>query len=129
MPQLLGRNKQTGFTLIEVLVALLVLLIGLLGVVGMQYLALQQVNNSNLRSQVNMHVQEMVESIRANDNSALSNADLDAWTAALTRDVPGAEADITFNGANVSVTVDWAERQLGDDAAEQSFTMTARLIQ
>jgi len=50
-----GSRSQTGFTLIEVLVALLVLLVGLLGVVGMQYLSLQQVNNANLRSQVNLH--------------------------------------------------------------------------
>lgn len=127
------RNKpskgQSGFTLIEVLVALLVLLIGLLGVVGMQYLSLQQVNNSNLRSQVNLHVQEMVERIRANDNSALSAGEVDAWEAGLTRDVPGAEPTITFNGATVDVTVDWEERQFGNDAAEQTFTMTARLTQ
>lgn len=124
-----GSSSQSGFTLIEVLVSLLVLLIGLLGVAGMQFLSLQQVNNSNLRSQVNLHAQEMVEMIRANDNSALAQAQSDAWEAGLVRDVPGAEGDVTFNAAagTVDVEIIWDERQYGSDAAEQTFTMTARL--
>lgn len=122
-------RSQHGFTLIEVLVALLVLLVGLLGVVGMQYLSLQQVNNSNLRSQVDLHALEMVEMIRSNDNSALSAAQVDAWEAALERDIPGAEGNVTFNTNTVAVAITWDERQYGSDAAEQTFTMTARLEQ
>ncbi|ROQ38810.1 type IV pilus assembly protein PilV [Marinobacter sp. 3-2] len=124
-----GSTPHNGFTLIEVLVALLVLLVGLLGVVGMQYLSLQQVNNSNLRSQVNLHALEMVEMIRANDNNALVAADVDAWEAALDRDIPGAEGAVAFNANTVNVTITWDERQYGSDAAEQTYTMTARLEQ
>lgn len=131
IPMIIGtdRGAQKGFTLIEVLVALLVLLIGLLGVVGMQYLSLQQVNNSNLRSHVNLHVQEMVEMIRANDNSALENSRVDAWEASLQRDIPGSEANINFDGDSVTITIAWDERQFGADAAEQSYALTARLEQ
>lgn len=124
-----GSNSHKGFTLIEVLVALLVLLVGLLGVVGMQYLSLQQVNNSNLRSQVNLHALEMVERIRANDNNALAAADVDAWEASLERDIPGAEGNVVFGANTVDVTITWDERQYGSDAAEQTYTMTARLEQ
>lgn len=124
-----GTNGQRGFTLIEVLVSLLVLLIGLLGVVGMQYLSLQQVNNSNLRSQVNLHVQEMVERIRANDNLALAAAEVTAWEAAMERYVPEVDTEIVFNASTVDITVTWDERQYGNDAAEQSYTLTARLAQ
>ncbi len=124
-----GSTPHKGFTLIEVLVALLVLLVGLLGVVGMQYLSLQQVNNSNLRSQVNLHALETVEMIRANDNNALAAADVDAWEAALDRDIPGAEGEVAFNANTVNVTITWDERQYGSDAAEQTYTMTARLEQ
>ncbi|AKV97174.1 hypothetical protein ACP86_13980 [Marinobacter sp. CP1] len=122
-------RSQRGFTLIEVLVALLVLLVGLLGVVGMQYLSLQQVNNANLRSQVNLHALEMVEMIRANDNAALTAGEVDSWEAALDRDIPGAEGDVTFNANTVDVTITWDERQYGSNAEEQTFTMTARLEQ
>ena len=124
-----GSRSQTGFTLIEVLVALLVLLVGLLGVVGMQYLSLQQVNNANLRSQVNLHAQQMVEMIRANDNDALTTAEVNAWKASLGRDVPGATGAVTMNTNTVDVTITWDERQYGNDAVQQSYTMTARLEQ
>lgn len=124
-----GTKGQGGFTLIEVLVSLLVLLIGLLGVVGMQYLSLQQVNNSNLRSQVNLHVQEMVERIRANDNSALTPAEVTAWESAMERYVPEADTVIQFNANTVDITVTWDERQYDNDAAAQSYTLTARLTQ
>lgn len=120
---------QRGFTLIEVLVSLLVLLVGLLGVAGMQFLSLQQVNNSNLRSQVNLHALEMVEMIRANDNSALPVAEVSKWDAALLRDVPGAAGTVTFNANSVDVAITWDERQYGSDAAEQTFTIMARVEQ
>ena len=118
---------EKGFTLIEVLVSLLVLLIGLLGVAGMQYLALQQVNNANLRSQVNLHVLELIEQVRANDNS-LPGTEA-AWEAEMQRNVPGADLDVQFASGVLTVSVNWDERQYGDEAAEQSYIMTARLAQ
>jgi type IV pilus assembly protein PilV len=121
------RRAEQGFTLIEVLVSLLVLLIGLLGVASMQYLALQQVNNSNLRSQVNLHVQELVEQVRSNDDSLPGTTA--EWEADMQRHVPEAALDVQIAGGVLTVKVTWDERQYGDDAAEQSYTMIARLAQ
>ncbi len=121
------RRAEEGFTLIEVLVSLLVLLIGLLGVASMQYLSLQQVNNSNLRSQVNLHVQELVEQVRSNDDSLPGT--VDQWEAEMQRNVPGADLDVQIVGGVLTVSVSWDERQYGDDASEQSYTMIARLAQ
>lgn len=118
-----------GFTLIEVLVALLILLIGLLGVAGTQLLSLQQVNNANLRSQVNNHALEMVEMIRANDGQALATEDEERWLAALGRAVPGVTADVSFTGSFVDIEVSWDEREHGSSAAGQVFTLRARLNQ
>lgn len=122
------QKKQSGFTMIEVLVALLILLIGLLGVMGMQYLSLKQVNNAQFRSQVAQHAQTMIERIRANEDSALDSSELDAWEAELIQDVPTAEGAVTFDGGagTATVTITWDERQLGNDAEEQTMTVTAR---
>lgn len=122
-------GKSRGFTLIEVLISLLILLVGLLGVAGVQLLSLKQVNNANLRSQVNGHAVQMVEMIRANDGNALSAGDVTNWTNALTRDVPGAAANVAFTGggSSVDVTITWQERVYGTDAENQTFTLTSRL--
>lgn len=116
--------------MIEVLVALLVLLIGLLGVVGMQYLSLKQVNNTQLRSQVAMHSQTMAERIRANNNSALENSDFDAWKAELVQDVPSADGDVSFatvdDVSTATITITWDERLLSDDVEQQIMTLNVR---
>jgi len=129
MKEKLYGKSQSGFTMIEVLVALLILVIGLLGVVGMQYLSLKQVNNSQLRSQVAIHAQTMIERIRANEDTALASGAFDAWEAQLVQDVPTAEGDVTFDATNGTaiVTITWDERLLGDDAEQQTMAVTVRV--
>lgn len=129
MKEKLYGKSQSGFTMIEVLVALLILVIGLLGVVGMQYLSLKQVNNSQLRSQVAIHAQTMIERIRANEDTALASGAFDAWEAELVQDVPTAEGDVTFDATNGTaiVTITWDERLLGDDAEQQTMAVTVRV--
>lgn len=121
--------RDAGFTLIEVLIALLILLVGLLGVAGVQMLSLQQANNSNLRSQINVHAQNMVELVRANGGNALSAADAARWQGALVRDVPSAAPNVAFGASGVTVTITWNERQYGNAAEAQTFTLQSRLSQ
>ncbi|PSF15472.1 type IV pilus modification protein PilV [Marinobacter shengliensis] len=118
-----------GYTLIEVLIALLILLIGLLGVASTQLLSLQQVSNANLRSQVNHHAAEMVEMIRANNGQLVGADDEAHWLATLNRAVPGATADISTDDGFVDIEVSWTEREYGAEAAAQVFTFRARLSQ
>jgi len=122
-------SMERGFTLIEVLVALLILLIGLLGVAATQLLALQQANNANLRSQVNSHAQEMSELIRANDGAVPSAAVEDLWEASLLRAVPSANTNVAVAGNTATITITWEEREYGSSDAAQTFTYTARLNQ
>jgi type IV pilus assembly protein PilV len=56
----------SGFTLVEVLVALVVLAIGLLGIAMMQTTALTANQGGYLRSQAVLQVQDIVERMRAN---------------------------------------------------------------
>ncbi len=59
-------QRNRGFTMVEVLVALVVLAVGLLGVATMQSVAIQQSKNANLRSMAIYLASDMADRMRAN---------------------------------------------------------------
>lgn len=67
------RNGQVivsrGFSLIEVLIALVVLAIGLLGVAGLQSAGMRHTQAANLQSQASMYASNMADRLRANDEA------------------------------------------------------------
>lgn len=62
----------SGFSLIEVLVALFVLSIGLLGFAGLQATTVRSTQYAELRSQATVMAQDIVERIRLNRTRALA---------------------------------------------------------
>lgn len=81
------RRQASGFSLIEVLVALLVLSFGLLGMVGLQAMALQSNREARLQSVAVDLARELAEMMRGNKNVAMektSNAYLGDFSAPLT---------------------------------------------
>lgn len=67
---LLLAARARGFTLIEVLVALLILAIGVLGIVALQYKGLKYSHDANLRSQINFLAYDISDRMRLNRNNA-----------------------------------------------------------
>ncbi|GAB6041026.1 type IV pilus modification protein PilV [Endothiovibrio diazotrophicus] len=69
-------NRSRGFTLLEVLVALLVLSVGLLGLANLQILGLRSTQGAFLRSQATLLAEELAEKMRAtvNDSTAFVDA-------------------------------------------------------
>lgn len=63
-------RHSSGFTLLEVLVAVLLLSIGLLGLASLQAWGLRATGNATYRSQATLLANEMVERIRANHPGA-----------------------------------------------------------
>lgn len=146
-------NKcESGFTMIEVLIAVLIFAIGLLGVAGMQTLALKSTNNSNVRTLVNLHAYEIAERMRANmlgaeagyyDEVTVSTGasdcrpsctpqelaawDADEWLANLQADIPTATASVDYTNGTAVITINWSERSLGDDEDEQTYVLRARI--
>ena len=65
-------TKSRGFSLLEILVAVLILAIGLLGMAGLQLVATRSVQESFQRSQAILLMQDMVDRINVNRKSARS---------------------------------------------------------
>lgn len=65
-------RSQAGFTLIEILVAMLILAIGMLGIAAMQLRGLQYNHDAYLRSQVNLLAYDISDRMRLNSDNAAS---------------------------------------------------------
>lgn len=65
-------GRQGGFTLLEVLVALLVLSLGLLGLAGLQTMSLKFNTQSYQRTQATMLIDSMIDRMRANPDAVNS---------------------------------------------------------
>ena len=77
-----GRKAHSGFSLIEVLVAILVLLFGLLGMAGVQVRATQAEFESYQRKQALLLLQDMVDRLQSNRLVASCYAITDVTTGA-----------------------------------------------
>jgi len=65
-------NKQSGFTLIEILITLIILSIGLLGMASLQMNSLRSNQGAYLRSQASMLAYDMADRMRANSARAIA---------------------------------------------------------
>ncbi len=136
-----------GFTLIEVLVALLVMSIGLLGLAALQATSLKTNHGAYNRGQAIFLAYDIMDRMRANQTQALagaynrdlddlapapavaplSAADLSSWYANLQQALPGAaDAQITCPLAGVGaanticqVVIQWDENRIGGSTQSQ----------
>ena len=134
----MARNR--GFSMIEVLVALLILAIGLLGVASVQSLALKQTGQANVRAIATMDAQALLERLRANASDASDftkaesgagqcsgcSAELTAWHDQVTADIPSATTTVTVNGGVAVVTIKWPEQIFGGAPETQRYELRAR---
>ncbi len=130
-----GRG-QRGFSLVEVMVALLVTTVGLLGLAALQLTSLKIGHNAYLRGQAVQIAHEIAERMRANREAAragrydlaygatpggegLPAADLAAWKQRLTAVLPQADGRIEVDAATMiaRIAIRWDDAR-GDTGAE-----------
>ncbi len=125
-------RKARGFTLVEVLIALLVLSIGMLGIAALYLESLRASRSALVRTQAVTLAADIGDRIRANrtpagnydcggtceageGGNAIAVGDLNAWRAAVAAQLPGGVGSVAFlaGGANTpdayTVTISWTE--------------------
>ncbi|MFV8784171.1 type IV pilus modification protein PilV [Microbulbifer sp. SA54] len=135
-------NKQTGATMIEVLITILILAIGLLGLSATQMMSLKNGNNAHNRYMAALAAHEMAERLRANSDGLelasydgqtadgtetsvdcsvkcsptnLARLDLYEWGQVISTNLPGGVGLIERDGRQVTLSVTWDEQNTGQN--------------
>lgn len=128
-----------GFSLLEVLVAIVVLSIGLLGLAGLMASGLKNAHSAYHRTQATWLAYDVLDRMRANrqvalaggynlalgatpGGSGLAATDLSEWDTALTETLPAGDGSISVTTASRAVTiiVQWNDaRGTGGSTSEQ----------
>jgi type IV pilus assembly protein PilV len=141
-------SKATGFTLLEVLIAMCVLAIGLLGLASLQAVSLKNSTDSMRRAMAVNLAYSIVDAMRVNAGSVsnyvgaveanptcnsstsptatsgtIAQQDLTAWRNNLACTLPQGTGSITVNGRNITVTVQW----VANGSTTQQFVMVTSL--
>ncbi len=134
--QIRSPRKQSGFSLVEVLIALVIMSVGMLGIAGLYVHSMQAGRTSMLRHHAVTLVGDVADRIRANpragiayegagldgscvsgvvncDDVAMAEHDILLWKQQATDTLPDGDVDITFddsgNPPNYVIDVTWSE--------------------
>ena len=143
----LGRIRQMGSTLLEVMVAVLVLSTGMLGVAAMQSTSLRNSQSALQRSQAVMQAYGIMDAIRANKaridaynlalpstcavpsaGATVAGRDLNAWITSLQATMgPGACGGIACAGLECRITVRWDDGLGSGGSTTQQLQIRGRI--
>lgn len=140
-----SRKLAPGFTLVEVLVALVVLSIGLLGIASLQLSSLRWNNGAAKRSQATLLAYDILDRMRANPAAARSSeystggtpgtiatADLNAWASNIVAAMgPGATGTVGVPNATGTtawflITITWIDSNDPNDPNAGALTFRLR---
>lgn len=147
---LMKKRRQSGATLIEVMVSVLVTVIGVLGAASLQLNSVKFNHLANTRSYATMLAYDVIDRMRANRSQALVGSydltltasapagasiaavDLQDWLNELSTRLPAGDGSITRNGSTFTITVQWDESRLSQtretgSGATESFSFVTEL--
>ena len=123
--------RTAGFTLIEVLVALLVTALGVFGLVAANLNALKFNHAATVRSHANLLAYDIADRMRANRFAALSGSyelamsasaptgsaihevDLRDWLRAVAGQLPSGDGSVARTNSTFTITLQWDEARIG----------------
>ncbi|HWR76295.1 MAG TPA: type IV pilus modification protein PilV [Thiobacillus sp.] len=144
--------KQSGFTLLEVLVAMLVLSIGLLGLAGLMASSMRNNLSASHRTQATWMAYDIIDRMRANRAGALAGSyatamgtaaacatavptgtvpvqDIAAWKNQLACALPAGNGSIAVNAGTRAATImiQWNDSRGSQGSANETFTVDTQL--
>lgn len=139
-------RKQTGFTLLEILITVVILAIGLLGLAGLQATALAYNSTAYQRSQATNLAYDIIDRARVNATAAragaydvdfgfanqgtsdLAKRDLSEWRQSLINTLPAGTGSVQWDSANsvFRVIVQWDDSR-GQEANPLAFQTETEL--
>jgi type IV pilus assembly protein PilV len=134
-------TQESGFTMIEVMIAVVIVSFGLLGFAGLLTKAIQDNRVAYMRSQATILAYDITERMRANRIAAISGGytiamgsnaagttlaalDTQDWKGNLATLLPGGDGAVNVDGnGNATITIRWDED--GDGIPTQFTTQTS----
>ena len=147
LPRHLGRGKAAGFSLIEVMVAVLVLGVGLLGFALLQTMSVRFTQSANQRTQATNLAYDMLDQMRANriaagqyvgsyaattagvgcvpDNAVSAGAYKSVWECRMGKALgAGASANVQFANGVATVAITWGDERWNDADGDGTVSAT-----
>jgi type IV pilus assembly protein PilV len=144
MPTPVSTHPQRGFSLLELLVALIVVSLGLGSILYSQARGMQALNGNSWRAQAAVLAEHVIDRARANptgnytvafratpSGDGVTERDLATWKAQLSRSLPAGNGEITVTQRTdtvtgrvfdeINVVIRWDDRRAGagDSGSEQ----------
>jgi len=101
-------NKQHGFSMIELLVAMLIFSLGLLGIASLQVTGMRMTRDAELMGRASLFVSSMAEKIRANPSALV---DIANWNQTIQTALPNGSGEVTTVNKMHTISVSWVESQ------------------
>ena len=151
-----GRTRPAaGFSLLEVLVAMIILSIGLLGLAALQAFSIKANQSANYRTQATALAYDLIDRMRANRNELIAGnyytnygssrggcpdtggtppstgaaaRDLYDWKCAIQSQLPQGDGAVRMPGGTVVVAIRWTDARWAEGAdGTTEFTLTSAL--
>ncbi len=151
----LQQIRHQGFTLVEVLVAILILSLGILGLVALETHTLQNNQSAYYRSQATILTYDLADKMRANmavdywtvtasshagscvsysgaaspcSATQIAEKDLDEWNTAISNLLPAGSGNVTVSGGIVNIAIQWDDNRDGEvDSDDDIFSVDVLL--
>lgn len=144
------QQRAQGFSLIEVLVAVLVLSVGVLGIAGLQLLSLQHNTSSMYRTQAVQAAYDLLDRARVNREQSygldydaeaptapdctrqscspqqMRDYDLATWRAQLAAELPQGGGAVSSSAGRIDVRVRWQDSRSADAALTEFRVVSVR---